>query len=731
MKIVSQIENCLPAPLEKPRGSTPRTQRLCEEVATRYFGPFDEIHAANKTFCPRESASPWQIAGERFAYVKDHLTAYIRPDDLLAGALVRGDGPTGSGWHPAGEDGYISHFANNVCPKEPKWVYDMAARGLISPQGAFNHKVVDYAGFLRIGSLGMIERAENLLSGRNGIGREITEGFISGHRCMIRTAERYAGQYAKLAKTANTEKEKSEYSEMERICRKVPAYPADTFHEAMQMLWFAYMVSADGTGRPDQYLYEYYRSDLEAGNIDEARAQELIEAFMIKLHGECFEGVFNVSSVQTMTLGGCGPDGEDACNDLTRLFLQAIRSVRLLRPTVYIRCTGQTPREILELAVSMLGEGLGEPNFYGDKPVLEGLTRMGVKLEDARDYALSGCAEVVSPGKGNWGAPNGWINIAQLALEALHKTAETQPDAKSIDEFWEAYKKMCEEVAEACSIANLHTDENCADFRYESTIMYPICLENGLDVMRGGLETYFAHWEGIGLPNAADMVYAADKMAWGCEAKLSDLLHELESKQNEKLILSLRKLPKFGGDNAEVDGIAAKLVEILSQSLEARSPGCRRALFLGHLAGGENMHIAYGKHMPATLDGRRAGQPLADSMAGSQGRAGSPTAAIQSLCRLDHSRLQAGNVSTLRLTPADFATKQDQGKVAELIRAFIALGGSQLQINVLDTEILRKAQQNPQQYAGIIVRVAGYSSAFDGLGKTVQDEIIARYESLA
>jgi len=251
--------------------------------------------------------------------------------------------------------------------------------------------------------------------------------------------------------------------------------------------------------------------------------------------------------------------------------------------------------------------------------------------------------------------------------------------------------------------------------------------------MRGGADTYYAHWEGIGLPNAADMIYSANKMAWEGEDKLSELMRKLEAEQSEgfeELIQKLRKLPKFGSDEEYVDNIAAKLVEILSRALEAQSPGLRRALMLGHLAGGENMHIAYGRHMPATLDGRRAGQPLADSMAGSHGRALAPTAVIKSLCRLDHSRLNAGNVSTLRMTPADFATESDRRKVVALIRAFINLGGSQLQINVLDTAILRKAQENPEEHAGIIVRVAGYSSAFDGLGKVVQDEIIARYEAL-
>ena len=728
MKRVTAMENCLPSSANGlRRGSTPRTQRLCEEVATRYFGPFAEIHAANKSFSASESASPWQQACERFVHIRDRLTPYIRPDDLLAGAFIRSDGPTGAGWHPSGEDWYIAHFADNICPKQPEWVHDMAVRGLISPQGSFNHKVVDYAGFLRIGSRAIVERAEELLPGRAGIEREITEGFIAGHRCMIRTAQRYAGAYAALAETAKNRQEKDEYLEMSRICRKVPEYPADTFHEALQMLWFAFMVSADSTGRVDQYLYEYYQADTAAGRVDDMRAQELIEAFMIKIHGEFFEGVFNVSSVQTMTLGGCDPAGNDACNKLTRLFLQAIRSVRLLRPTVYIRCTEQTPQDILELAAAMLGEGLGEPNFFSDKPVIEGLLRVGVSIEDARDYAIGGCAEVVSPAKGNWGAPNGWINMAQLTLEALRDTPD-QTD--NINEFWRIYAGMCERVAEACSVANLHADESCADFRYEATIMYPCCLEKGLDVIRGGLDTYYGHWEGIGLPNAADMVYSANKLAWENRTALSSLIYSLEAEQDESLIRKLRKLPKFGSDEEDINKIAAKLIEILSQALESRSSGRRRALLLGHLSGGENMHIAYGKHMPATLDGRRAGQPLADSLAGSQVRASPPTAVINSVCSLDHSRLQAGNVSTLNMTPADFATEQNRRNVVALIRTFIIMGGSQLQINVLDTATLRKAQENPEEYAGIIVRVAGYSAAFDGLGKTVQDEIIARYAML-
>jgi formate C-acetyltransferase len=177
-----------------------------------------------------------------------------------------------------------------------------------------------------------------------------------------------------------------------------------------------------------------------------------------------------------------------------------------------------------------------------------------------------------------------------------------------------------------------------------------------------------------------------------------------------------------------VDTIAARLVELLANALESRSTPLRRALVLGHLAGGENMHLCYGRLMGPTLDGRRAGEPLADSLAGAPGQTlGGPTAVIRSLCRLDHSRLVAGNVSTLRLNPSDFRTAEARHNVVSLIRTFVALGGSQLQLNLVDPATLRAAQADPEHYAGLLVRVAGYSADFTRMGRALQDEIIARH----
>jgi formate C-acetyltransferase len=661
---------------------------------------------------------------QRFSAVFPRLTPVVGEGELIVGARLRSSTQPGFDLLPDGGSWYVGLFAGNTPAGNPG-LRAMAGRGLISPQGSFNHKVVDYAGYIRTGSLALIDRAKRLLGERVGPERDFTEAFIAGHEAIIRQARRYAERCEELAAAAPPERSR-ELREIARICGKVPACPAETFHEALQSLWFAYMVAGDGTGRIDVYLEEFYQRDLAGGRITAEAAQELVVCLLVKLHGDCMEGEINISSIQTMTLGGQRADGSDATNELTRVFLRSVRSVKLLRPSVYVRCHGNTPQDVLEQAVEMLGEGLAEPSFYGDEPIVRGLTRIGVPVEVARDYALSGCTEVTLPGRSNWGSPNGWINLALLVDEALRDCAGRPGiDREGV---WEALDQHVEAVAEACRLCTIHVDERDDNPRYEASLLSPICLEKGADIAHGGAGTYVGQWEGIGLPNAADMLYAAQRIAFG-EGESLDALYSRLARGDGKLFARLRQFPKFGNGVAEVDAIAARLVRTMSEALERRSTPLRSALTLGHLAGGENMHIAYGLVMGPTLDGRKAGSPLADSLAGCQGltRAG-PTAAIGSLCAIDHSRLNAGSISTVRLNKSDFATLESRRKVVSLIRTFVAAGGSQLQINLTDAETLRQARDEPSRFPGLLVRVAGYSADFTRIARNIQDEIISRTE---
>jgi len=706
------------------RGSTARTHRLAEEAASRHMTSFCELRRFTEEAVRPEGVSAMLAEATIFAAVRARLTPVVHDDELLVGAYVRGE-QEGWSWFPDGNTEQVEVYARNAPPDRPD-LHAMAQRGLFSPQGSFNHKVVDYAHFIRCGSAALIRRAEALAAERTGDAREFAQAFALGHRAIIAHAHTYADACTRLAEQATPERA-AELHEMARICRKAPECPAETFHEALQSLWFAYLVAGDALGRPDVYLDAFYQADLAAGRITPERALELIECLLIKVHGDTMQGDINVSSVQTMTLGGVLEDGADACNTLTRLFLQAARNIRLLRPTIYVRCHEGTPEDVLALAVTMLGEGLAEPNFYGDRPVLDGLVRLGLPLEVARDYALSGCAEVVSPGRGNWGAPNGWINLALLVDEALREYA--QSGGADLDGLWATIARHMETVADACRDNTAWLDTHREDAALGGTLLMPVCLERCCDLVHGGAETYYGHWEAMGLPNAADMLYAAEQLAFDADTPLASLFARLDA-GDPALQARLRALPKFGNDVDGPDRCAARLVDMMAEALERRDTSLRTALVLGHLAGGENMHICYGLLMGPTLDGRLAGQTLADSLAGAQGRTThGPTAIMRSLCRLDHSRLVAGNVSTLQIGTAEFATPESRQRVIALIRAFVALGGSQLQFNVADVAALRRAQDAPEAYRGLMVRVGGYSADFTHMGRRLQDEIIARMAS--
>ena len=709
-----------------PRGSTSRTHRLAWD-ATRRSGKFIEEARLNESYVPPDKDMPPILAAaHRLKSVYPFLTPLVRDGERIVGAKIQSDEEPAWGWVPDGSAHYVDRFAGNTPPERPD-IRDMAARGLLSPASSFNHKVVDFEGFICTGSAAIARRAREIAEEKTGSERDVAVAIAMGHETIMAHAATYVAACRARARCA-APREAEELTEIARICERVPAYPATTFHEAIQSFWFAYMVAGDGVGRPDVFLYDFYKADIAAGRIAPEEALELIECLLIKLHGDYASSKFNVSSIHTMTLGGQLPDGSDATNDLTRLFLKAMRNVRLLRPTVYLRCHDHTPEDVLTLAVTLLGEGLAQPSFYGDKPIIEGLVRNGISREVARDFALSGCTEVVSPGRGNWGAPSGWVNLACVTDEALRECAKH--DNPTAELMWQTIRRHMEELAEACRVTQCWLDERDTDTRYNATLFMPTCLECCRDVVHGGAESYLGQWDGIGLPNAANMVYAAVRLAFEPHEPLNKLFARLDA-NDPKLRARLRSLPAFGNDCDEVDHIGAHLITLMADVLERRATPLRTSLTLGHLAGGENMHIAYGLCMGATLDGRAAGQTLADSLTGSQGTATSgPTAQIRSTCKLDHSRLIGGNVSTLQLSPAEFATPDMRAKVVALIRAFVDMGGSQLQFNVSDARTLKEAQKNPEAYRGLFIRVAGYSADFTGIGKTLQDEIIARTEGV-
>ncbi|MEN6521737.1 MAG: pyruvate formate lyase family protein [Armatimonadota bacterium] len=723
MEAIEHEISCVPS--AKRRGSTDRVNQLAAAAVTRPYRRYSEYLSLYEAVVSIEGEHRYRRAARSFAEVYPKMTPVIRPGELLVGAKLRDeDTPSDWMWIPDSYENEVPTYAKRVPADYPK-IRAMADRALISPVAPQCHKAVDYANYIRVGSRALAERARAIAETRTSDEREFALAFADSHEALIAMAHRYAEVAAALAGLDPDPKRAAELWEIARICAKVPAEPAGTFHEALQSFWFAYMVSGDSTGRIDVFLREFYEADIASGRLTPARALELIECLMIKLHDDYSDNQMNVSSVHTMTLGGQLSDGSDASSDLTRLFLTAIRNVRLLRPSVYLRCFDGTPDDLLTSAVEMLAEGLSEPSFYGDTPIVSGLVRVGIPTEEARDYVLGGCTEVVSPGRGNWGAPTGWINVAMLVDDALRDAA--REGARHTDGLWHAIDDHIEEIADTVQTVTRIMDEN-ADLDWHTTMLMPCCLERCTDIGRGGAQSYITQWAGVGLPNAVDMLYAAHHLITTDGASLADIFRLLDS-GDTALFRRLRSLPKFGNDHEEVDALGAELLDRIAGALERRRTPLRQALTFAHLSGGQNMHINYGKRMGATLDARMAGDPLSDSLAGAHGRAVcGPTALIRSICRLDHSKMNGGTISTLMLSESDAATPEGRRNVAALVKAYVALGGSQLQLNFIDAATLRQAQKNPADYRGLMVRVAGYSAEFTHIGKSLQDEIISRLE---
>ncbi len=709
------------------RGITPRTEMMAHEAANMKFTPWTQWAETCRTYGAVPPAHPIEQFAMATSAIWNHLPPHIRPGELIVGARLRApqDAPELGGWVPDG-DAYVVEYAKMVPPDRAD-LKAMATRSLISPMTAHCHRIADYEALINTGCEGIIQRAEELAKGRSGEEMLFTQAYIAVHKSIMQLAANYADEASRMADIEEDAQRAAELREIASICRKVPAKPAGSFREALQSYWFFYHTSSWDMGRHDQLFIDFYRKDLAEGRITPEEAQELIECLLIKAHRDHSEADSNVSSIHTLTLGGLLSDGSDACNELTMLYLKAIRNVRLSRPTVYVRLNTTTPDEIINFAVQMLAEGLSEPNFYGDMPIIKGLERVGIPTEQARGYALGGCTEVVSPGKSNWGSPNGWINLALLVDDVIRETAaEGEPSEQTL---WLKMQQHIDIVADAVRDTTVWMDET-SPLDLGFSMFMPCCLEKGMDLTKGGAVNYMAQYAAIGLPNAADMLYSWSTLVYKQHESPGDIISRLDS-GDEAFRKQLKAMPKFGQGEPEVDHLAAKLVKMLSEALEARSTPLRKAITLGHLSGGQNMHIDYGRYMGNTLDGRRSGDTLADSLAGSQGFANrGVTNTLRSLYTLDHSHLQGGNVSTIWLAPADARTVDARANIVALIKAYVAMGGSQLQINFMDSETLKLAQAHPEEYHGLMIRIAGYSADFTNIGKTLQDEVISRLEGL-
>ncbi|KGN02187.1 pyruvate formate-lyase [Clostridium novyi A str. 4570] len=625
------------------------------------------------------------------------------------------------------------------------------------------HISVNYGKVLAIGFNGIIEEAKKSLESSDKTSpsyikkEQFLNSVIISCEAAIDYAKRYSDEAKKLADKTSDPTRKSELNEIARICSKVPKEGASSFYEACQAFWFVHaIINVESNGhsisptRFDQYMYPYYKKDMDEGKITQDFAQELVDCIWIKLNDinkvrdEISTKYFGgYPMYQNLIVGGQNFEGKDVTNELSYMALEASAHVRLPQPSLSVRIWNKTPDEFLLRACELTREGLGLPAYYNDEVIIPALVARGVTLEDARSYGVIGCVEPQCPGKTEGWHDSAFFNLARIVELAIHsgkdkgvqigpKTKEFT-EMKSFDEFMEAYKAQMEYFVKHMCVA-----DNCIDIAHAERAPLPFlssmvedCISVGKSLQEGGAHYNFSGPQGVGVANVGDSLMAIKKLVFEDEKITKEQLKEaldsnFEKYPEVKQILS-KQAPKYGNDIDEVDELARVGALVYSKEVN-KYTNPRGGQFQPGLYP-SSINVYFGSLTGATPDGRSAEEPLADGVSPSRGKdVSGPTAAGNSVAKLDHFIASNGTLFNQKFHPA--ALKGDKGlqNLAAVVRSYFDQKGMHVQYNVIDRDTLIKAQQKPEDYRDLIVRVAGYSAQFISLDKAIQDDIIKRTE---
>lgn len=580
-------------------------------------------------------------------------------------------------------------------------------------------------------------------------------------QAMKRFAERYSRLAKKMAEVEKRVYRKRELELIATVCKTVPYYPAQTYHQALQSYWFTLLVdyifqngSAISAGRFDQYIYTYYKKDIESGFMSRDDAQELLEALLIKHCDIVKAGTFSsaknnggFATTTHLTLSGVDKEGNDATNDLSHLILEADRNVFNFEPNIGIRVSLKTPDSIIEkvLETLVLKEG-GKYPIFNDDAIIPALCADGVNLELSREYGVVGCVEPTPSGSCMGITNASFFNVAKCLELALNNgicmlsgkrmgpETGNPTEFTSFEDLLEAFLQQMNYFVDhmilALNIIIKTIAENTPHIY--CSLLLDDCLAKGLDSTAGGTRFSYVGVQGVGIIDTADSLEAIKKLVF--EEKrvaMSELIDALKTNFEGNEVLRqilINHAPKFGNDNDEVDRLAQFVAEKYCTSVK-RGKDFRNGQYRAGLYC-LSSNVPLGKQTAALPSGRLACSPLGDG--GLSPKHGmdtrGPTAAARSVAKINHAMATNGVNYNQKYLPTILTTAQNRHRLVKLIRTYFELGGFQIQFNIVTAETLRKAQMNPDAYRGLVVRVAGYSAFFIELDKDVQNEIILRTE---
>jgi formate C-acetyltransferase len=577
---------------------------------------------------------------------------------------------------------------------------------------------------------------------------------------MVILGQRYAALARERADQAGDPIARQELLDLAEVCDRVPAHAPRTFREAIQMYWFTHIGvtsemnnwDAYSPGKLDQHLEPFYLAETAAGTLTPALAQELLECLWVKFNNQPAPPKVGITLKESATYtdfcnintGALRPDGTCGVSEVSYLILKTMDEMRLLQPSSNVQISRKSPEHFLKEAVKISRQGWGQPAFYNSEAIIQELLNMGKSLDDARASGIaSGCVETGTAGQEAY-VLTGYLNVPKVFELVLwrgydHYTGKpVAPDLgdprqwTSYDEAYDAFTTMLRYVVDTKVAGN-----NLIEALFMETLPVPLlsvitddCIASATDYNSGGARYNTSYIQCVGIATVTDSLavlkrhvfedrdLTMDTLITACEADFEGHADVFD--------LVFNQTPKYGNDDAFADTILAAVADTLQAVIAGRPTPKGAKTIVEFLP--TTCHVYFGQVMEASPNGRHKGIPLPDGISPEKGadRKG-PTAVIKSAAKIDQLKT-GGALLNQKFTPGVIAGDRGLDAVAALIRSYFAMDGHHLQFNVVDRATLLDAQQHPELYSELIVRVAGYSDYFNNLDKALQDEIINRTE---
>ncbi|RLM16108.1 formate C-acetyltransferase [Gibbsiella quercinecans] len=700
----------------------------------------DELIAGNRTIKPRAGIVSPEM--DPYWLLQELDTFPTRPQDRFA-ISEQDKHVYREQLYPYWAQRSMKDFINGQMPAAVKAATQTQIFSINQTDKGQGHIIIDYPRLLNNGLDALLAELQHYVA------QQPDNAFYQAALLLLQASQRHIQRYAGLAQqmaaACENAARKAELLRIADVSERVAHQRPQDFYQACQLFWYMNIIlqyesnaSSLSLGRFDQYMLPFYQASLNQGE-DPAFLRELLESLWVK----CNDIVLLRSTASaryfagfptgyTILLGGLTETGRSAVNVLSFLCLDAYQSIRLPQPNLGVRVNEFIDRPFLLKTAETIRLGTGIPQVFNDEVVVPAFLNRGVTLEDARDYSVVGCVELSIPGR-TYGlhdiAMFNLLKVMELALlENEGNAALTYPQLLSqIREKIRHYVRLMAEGSNVCDIG--HRD--WAPVPLLSSFVED-CLQNGKDITAGGARYNFSGVQGIGIANLSDSLYALkglvfDQQRLSFDQLLATLKDNFATQEGQKIRARLiNRFDKYGNDIDEVDLISAELLRFYCKEVEKyRNPRG------GQFTPGSytvSAHIPLGAVVGATPDGRLAGEQLADGglspMLGQDAQG--PTAVLKSVSKLDNYLLSNGTLLNVKFTPSTLEGQAGLNKLADFLGAFTKLKLQHIQFNVVNAETLRAAQARPQDYAGLVVRVAGYSAFFVELSKEIQDDIIRR-----